>query len=222
MIQWVETPFLSEPMERPLYVPEPFRVPEKETAWTLIEEIRLGCLVTNTMGLAATHIPFLVDRARGPGGVLVGHMARANNQWRALVDGGEVLVVFTGPNTYVSPGWYGVAPRAPTWNFVVVQVHGYARLIEDATRLRDIVLTLSDTMEVAGSPWKAAELDGAYIDRLLPGIVGFEIELSRLEAQIRLSQQNDKEVRQRVLATLEQGSLRERAVADMMKRLTPL
>lgn len=205
-----------------MYVPASFRVPERETVWALIEEIRLGCLVSAAAGLQATHIPFLVDRARGPNGTLVGHMARANGQWRTLPADGEVLVVFTGPNTYISPGWYGVAPRAPTWNFVTVQAHGHIRLIEDAVRLRDMVITLSNAMEEPGSPWKAAELDAAYLDRLLPGIVGFEIELSRLEAQLRLSQQNDEAVRRRVLATLEGGSLRQRSVADAMRRLAPL
>jgi len=205
-----------------MYVPTPFRVPPKEAAWDLIEEIRLGCLVTGAAGLEATHVPFLVDRARGPNGTLVGHMARANSQWQGIGPGSEVLVVFTGPNTYISPSWYGVEPRAPTWNYVTVQVHGRAHLMEDATRLRELVLTLSETMERPGSPWKASELDAAYVARLLPGIVGFEIEISRLEAQLRLSQQNDPDVRKRVLAALEQGSLREQTVAEAMKGLAPL
>jgi transcriptional regulator len=115
-----------------------------------------------------------------------------------------------------------VQPRAPTWNYVTVQAHGRAHLVEDAAWIRQLVLTLSETMERPGSPWKAAELDAAYVARLLPGIVGFEIEISRLEAQLRLSQQNDKDVRKRVLAALGQGSLREQTVADAMRRLAPL
>src|SRR3954463_2154430 len=83
-------------------------------------------------GLQATHLPFIFDATRGAHGTLLGHMARANEQWRDLEAAQDVLVVFTGPHTYVSPTWYRTAPpHVPTWNYVAVHAHGRAKLMGD-------------------------------------------------------------------------------------------
>jgi transcriptional regulator len=204
-----------------MYVPPIFRAEDPSLIWDLVEDIRLGCLVNTGEALSASHLPFMVDRERGPHGTLVGHMARANSQWERLRDPSEVLVIFTGPNTYISPSWYGTSPRAPTWNFISVQVHGRLRLIDEEEALRSMVLRLSHTMEPPDSPWKPMELDPAYVARLLPGIIGFEIEVTRVEAQLRLSQQNNATDRAQVHAALAAGSLRQRLVAAAMEQYLP-
>ncbi len=201
-----------------MYAPSPFRSEDPDLAWQVIEDIRLGCLITHEGGLAASHLPFLVDRAADGSVRLTGHMARANPQWRAL-EGASVLVNFLGPNTHISPRWYTTTPRAPTWNFVAAQVRGQARLVEDAAALRAMVLRLSAEMEPPGSPWQAEALDEAYVSRLIPAIVGFEIAVSGVETQIRLSQQNTPEDRRRVHAALEAGTTRQRQVAEAMAAL---
>jgi transcriptional regulator len=198
-----------------MYVPAPFRPEDPSLAWDLVEEIRLGCLITAGGGLMASHLPFMVERTEPVR--LIGHMARANPQWRAL-DGASVLVNFLGPNAHVSPGWYATSPRAPTWNYVAVQVRGKACLIEDSEALRAMVLKLSALMEPADSSWKAERLDSTYVDRLLPGIVGFEIDVQEVETQLRLSQQNSAEDQRRVREAFANGTARQRQVAEAMSR----
>lgn len=198
-----------------MYVPPAFRSDDPVLAWQLVEDIRLGCLITSGGSLMASHLPFMVERGTPP--VLVGHMARANPQWKEL-DAAPVLVNFLGPNTHISPSWYTTSPRAPTWNYVAVQIRGRARVTQDRERLRQMVLDLSALMEPDGSPWEAARLDSAYVDKLLPGIVGFTIEVDHVDVQLRLSQQNNADDQTRVRASLNAGTLRERQVAETMAR----
>ncbi|WP_159992445.1 FMN-binding negative transcriptional regulator [Roseomonas sp. 18066] len=200
-----------------MYAPAPFRAEEAALAWRLVEDIRLGCLITGQDGLLASHLPFLVDQADDGGVVLTGHLARGNAQ-AARLDGAGVLVNFLGANTHVSPSWYGTAPRAPTWNYVAVQVQGRATLVEDAAAIRAMVLRLSREMEPAGSAWQP---DTAYVDKLVPGILGFTIAVTGVETQLRLSQQNNDDDRGRVRAALEAGSTRQRQVAEAIAAYLP-
>lgn len=196
-----------------MYIPPAFRSDDPDLAWQLVEDIRFGCLITGG-DLMASHLPFMVERGEPP--LLVGHLARANPQCKEL-DAAPVLVNFLGPNTHISPSWYTTSPRAPTWNYVAVQVRGRARVTQDRERLRRMVLDLSALMEPDGSPWEAAELDSAYVDKLLPGIVGFTIEVDHVDVQLRLSQQNNADDQAKVRAALDSGSLRERQVAETMR-----
>lgn len=198
-----------------LYIPPAFRSDDPALAWQLVEDIRFGCLITAGGGLMASHLPFMVE-GREPVR-LIGHLARANAQWREL-DAAPVLVNFLGPNTYISPSWYTTGPRAPTWNYVAVQIRGRASVTEDRETLRRMVLDLSALMEPEGSGWDAAQLDSAYVDKLLPGIVGFTIDVEQIDVQLRLSQQNKADDQKRVRAALAAGSLREQQVAETMAR----
>ncbi|QUS39895.1 FMN-binding negative transcriptional regulator [Tardiphaga alba] len=198
-----------------MYIPAAFRSDDPDLAWQLVEDIRFGCLISGGLGLMASHLPFMVER--GDAVRLVGHVARANPQWKEL-EASPVLVNFLGPNTHISPSWYTTSPRAPTWNYVAVQVRGRVRVTEDRETLRRMVLDLSALMEPDGSPWEAAKLDIAYIDKLLPGIVGFAIEVDHVDVQLRLSQQNNADDQRKVRAALGAGSLRERQVAETMTR----
>ena len=88
-------------------------------------------------GLEASHLPLLLDTSAGPHGHLIGHMARANPQWRQV--GGEVMVVFPGPHVYVSPAWYEQAGTVPTWNYVAVHAYGTFHVVDDREALLDIL-----------------------------------------------------------------------------------
>ncbi len=201
-----------------MYVPAPFRNTDRETAFGLIEDIRLGTLVSVADGINASHLPFMVERNAGSMGRLVSHCARANRQWESL-DGREVLVTFLGPHTYVSPGWYGTHPRAPTWLYAAVHVRGRTTVTNDADAVRDMVVKLSHEMDPPDSGW-APENVSDYIDRLLPAIVGFHIEITDIQTQLRLAQQNGHDDRSRVHRILKQGSLSQRLVCELMERFT--
>jgi transcriptional regulator len=203
-----------------MYIPSTFKNDDRSTAWSLVEEIRLGSLITVGDTPLVSHLPFMVDRDRGLQGVLVSHMARNNPQWRDFASHPEVLVTFIGPNTYISPGWYSTSPRAPTWNFVSIHVYGRCRLVDDEESRKSMVKRLSAVMETPDSGWTIERLDPSYIDKLIPAIVGFEIDVDSVETQLRLSQQNNIEDRNRVYQALSAGGLRQKQVAELMERFS--
>ena len=203
-----------------MYIPDIFRETNETLALDLVEEIRFGSLVSKGSELTVSHLPFMIDRHRGQHGVLVGHMARANQQWKDLARYPDVLVTFLGPSTHISPSWYAESPKAPTWNFVSVHVYGACRLVFGRDDLDGMVKSLSGMMESPQSDWLIDDLDQKYIDRLIPGIVGFEIDIVRIETQLRLSQQNTDEDLARVHTALKEGSLQQQQVAQYMGRFS--
>jgi transcriptional regulator len=172
-----------------MYIPEAFREDRKEALHALIERYSFGTLVTGGEGgLTASHLPFLLDPGRGPHGTLLGHMARANPQWRSFEGGGEVLVMFQGPHTYISPSWYEVELSVPTWNYIAVHAYGTPSLIEDGPALYHILEALVRTHEAGfPEPWPF-RLPEEYVKSRMKAIVGFEIPITRLEGKLKLSQ----------------------------------
>jgi transcriptional regulator len=128
------------------------------------------------------------------GGVLRGHVARANTVWKA--DDGAALAIFLGPHAYVSPSWYpskaATGKAVPTWNYITVHARGAIRWIQDGDWLRNHVTALSDTHEAGrAEPWKVGDAPASYIDGLLRAIVGFELTIEKLEGKYKLSQNRD-------------------------------
>jgi transcriptional regulator len=163
----------------------------------LIEAHALGTWVQPaTEGLQINHVPFVLDRAHGPQGTLVGHVARANPVWQALEAGAPSVVVFHGPQAYITPGWYpGKAAHGkvvPTWNYAVVHAHGVARAVHDTDWKRAMLERLSQAHEAAQpQPWQVSDAPADYIDRMLRAIVGIELPIDRLEGKLKASQDED-------------------------------
>jgi transcriptional regulator len=114
-----------------------------------------GVLVAMTSrGLDGSHIPFLIDPEPAPYGTLRGHVARANPIWRECDSMSEALVIFQGPDSFISPSWYPSKQETgavvPTWNYIVVHAHGRVRAIEDREWLRAHVEALTESSR-AGS-----------------------------------------------------------------------
>src|SRR5688572_21518133 len=135
-----------------MYVPEHFAETDVPVLHGLIRSHPLGTWVAWVNGeLVANHLPFLVDSSRGRFGTLVGHVARANPVWHALVDTTPSVVVFQGPQKYITPSWYAAKMATgkvvPTWNYAVVHAHGSPRVTHDQNWLRAHVSELSDRHE---------------------------------------------------------------------------
>jgi transcriptional regulator len=160
----------------------------------MMDECRLAVLITQgEHGLLASHLPLLLDRKQGPNGILHGHMARANPQWRDLEAGAEALVIFAGADAYVSPGFYpGKAEHGkvvPTWNYLAVHAYGTAAVFSDPQQLRHLVGALTERHESGRvQPWKIDDAPPEYIDSMLKAIVGFALPIRRLEGKRKLSQ----------------------------------
>jgi transcriptional regulator len=176
-----------------MYIPAAFRDDDPASLHAMMRAARLATLITMTAdGLLATPLPVLFDPERRPHGALLGHMARANPQWsKPLV--GEALVIFTGPDAYVSPSWYETKTETgkvvPTWNYVTVHAYGAVEFFEDSERLLKAVTRLTDRHESGRAhPWAVGDAPPAYIASQLRGIVGVEVAITRLEGKRKLSQ----------------------------------
>lgn len=185
-----------------MYVSRHDQLDERDALFTLMEAYPLGAWVcSGEDGLVANHVPFYLDRKKGPLGTLVGHVSRANEVWRLASAGISSVVMFQGPQTYITPGWYpGKAQHGkvvPTWNYAVAHVHGVARAIKDRDWLLDMLNRLTSVHE-AGQPvpWRVSDAPADYLDKLLRAIVGIEIPIDRLVGKLKASQ--DEELQNRV------------------------
>src|SRR5204862_6723933 len=137
----------------------------------------------------------------GGRGRLVGHMARANPQWREAA-GQTALAVFSGPHAYVSPSWYEAGQVVPTWNYAAVHAYGCVRVIEDEGALLDIVRRSVEVYERnMPRPWSFAGSE-TYVERRLAHIVGFRIEVESIEGKWKLNQNHPAERRKKVIRAL--------------------
>lgn len=202
-----------------MYTPPAFREDDPQALQAMMEGARLASLVTATPGgLMATPLPLLFDPHEGPHGTLYGHLARANPQWRTPVLG-AAMVLFSGSDAYVSPGWYATKREhgkvVPTWNYAAVHAHGAAEFFEDTGRLLDLVTRLTDRHEAGREgAWKVGDAPGAFIAAQLRGIVGLRLEISRIEGKRKMSQNRSAEDRAGVAEGLRrEGGERALAVA---------
>ncbi len=204
-----------------MYIPEHFKETDPERITALVEGNPFGMLVTTPEGVPfVSHLPFLFERSADSQGRLLAHMARANPQWQHFSSGSEVLAVFQGPHAYVSPSWYA-SPGVPTWNYAVVHLRGIPRLIEDESALATLIEQLTQVHEsYMSSPWKP-DFSGERHTKMLNVIVGFEIEITDIQAKFKLSQNRSSEDRQRVVKELSQSrNQTETAVATLMSAAT--
>jgi transcriptional regulator len=200
-----------------MYVPPHFAESDPARLHDLIERHSFGLLVSRVGGEPfATHLPFLLDRDGGPHGTLIGHMARANLQWKELV-GQTALAVFSGPHAYVSPTWYEAGNVVPTWNYAA----GPVELVEDRNAVLEIVRQSVAVYEAAmPRPW-APDWSSTLVDRLLGQIVGFRLRIDRLEGKWKMSQNHPVERRKKVVRALRERGEDARAVAAMMQAMLP-
>lgn len=175
-----------------MYNPSLFRVEDPELLHAVMAEYPLATLVTlSSEDLCASHLPLFYDE--GGGGVLRGHMAKANPQWSHLAVGARALAIFTGPQHYITPSWYPSTAEhgkvVPTWNYVAVHARGAIRVIHDPAWLKQNVRELTAVQEARfANPWNVERAPEAYIDDLLQAIVGIEITIETLEGKWKASQ----------------------------------
>ena len=203
-----------------MYQPAHFVESRPEVLHRLVREHPFGLLVTDgASGLAANGMPFLldVDPAGGPG-VLRAHVARANPVWKEVRTDRDALIVFQGPQGYVSPAWYPSKAEhgkvVPTWNYIVVQGRGTVRFVDDPAWLRAFVGRLTDQHEAGrvaaeggrGAPvWAVSDAPDEFVETMLKAIVGVEIPLSSLVGKWKMSQNRSRADRDGVAAGLERG-----------------
>ena len=202
-----------------MYLPGHFAETRVPVLHQAMRRIAFGSLVTSAGGIAASHVPMLIDAAPEPFGTLEGHIARDNPQWR---DGsGEALAIFLGPDTYVSPSWYPSKAKhgrvVPTWNYVAIHAYGRVEFFDDKARLEALVTRLTATHEAGRpKPWAPSDAPRDYLDQMLGAIVGFTLPIARLEGKWKMSQNRPPEDRTGVAAGLRDAG--QDAIADMVEK----
>lgn len=177
-----------------MYVPSQFEESRIDVMHHLMRGHPLGTLVTlGSDGLNANHVPFEIDPERGSSGTLVAHVARANPVWRDCDPNMESLAIFQGAQIYISPSLYATKQETgkvvPTYNYMVVHAYGHIRAIEDPDWMRAFLTRLTDRYESGRQqPWKLTDAPADYIEKLLPAIVGIEMQITRLVGKWKVSQ----------------------------------
>ena len=209
-----------------MYIPNSFAERDLPTLFAFIEEHPLGALVTSSApdGLFATHLPLVLDRSAGPRGTLFGHVARANPHSRVVTEGSvQALVIFTGPDTYITPSWYVSKEQTgrvvPTWNYVAVHATGALRLRGDQAFLRDHLDALTRQHEGGGpNAWHPSDAPAEFIDQQMKAIIGVEITIERLEGKWKMSQNRSAADVEGVVHGLEaSGTPENQAVATIVR-----
>lgn len=168
-----------------MYIPPAFQEQDLAKLRAFVREHAFAMMVSQLDGLPfATHVPLMLE-TRGETDVLVGHVAKANAHWQAFDGETESMAVFTGPHAYVSPRWMA-APAVPTWNYAAVHVYGSPYLVEDADAQRDALARLTDAYEQG--QWSLADLDDGYIEKMLKGLVVFEMPIDLWRGKFKMSQ----------------------------------
>ncbi|QDL93248.1 FMN-binding negative transcriptional regulator [Paroceanicella profunda] len=205
-----------------MYTPSAFAVDDRNEIFAALRAVPLASYITaHADGPQCTALPLFLEAEEGETGVLYGHFARANPHWRAEVLG-DALVVFQGPDAYVSPGWYATKRETgkvvPTWNYAAVHVHGTPEYFDDPERLRSVVSRLTDRHEAGRpAPWGLGDAPADFVTSHLRGIVGLRLPISRIEGKRKMSQNRSEADRRGVAAGLS-ASPREtdRIVAGMI------
>lgn len=205
-----------------MYLPSHFEEARSEVLHALMREHPFATLVSQgANGLTANHLPLHLSTEGSPLGVLQGHVARANPLRQDAADS-EALVIFHGPQAYVTPSWYATkrehGKAVPTWNYVVVHARGRLRFIDDPAWLRPQLETLVAQHEAGfAEPWQIADAPPDYIDSMLAAIVGIEITIADLTGKWKISQNQPAINRAGVVAGLrELGTDEAAAMADLV------
>jgi transcriptional regulator len=195
-----------------MYVPKAFEENRIDVMHRLIRENPLATLVVQTAGgMEANHIPLHINMDGSEFGTLVGHIARSNPLWKIFSAEAQVLVIFQGANTYISPSWYATKKEngkvAPTWNYAVVHASGFMRAIEDPVWIRDLLNTLTDEHEAQFTqPWSVSDAPADYVEKLIDAVVGIEISISTMIGKWKVSQNQPENNRQSVIDNLKSSS----------------
>jgi transcriptional regulator len=201
-----------------MYISHYYRQEDLKKIADFIREHDFATLILSQDGLpVASHL--LMEFETTPDGLWLvnGHMARANKLWRAFDSGKEVLLIFGGPNSYISPTWYKQL-NVPTWNYIAVHLYGAPRIIDGGSELQDILARLIKRYETK-SDYRMETLPPDFREKEMRGAVGFQVKVTRVEANFKLSQNRNDEDHANVIQQLEaRGDEQSVAIANEMKK----
>ncbi len=184
-----------------MYIPPHYKNENLDEVKDFISQNSFGILVNQVEGKPwATHIPLELDIDLDGNNVLVGHIAKANQQWKYFSENEEVLCIFNGPHSYVSSSWYQ-NEEVPTWNYIAVHVYGTLKIIDEAATLASLHKLVDKYETNSKEPISLHNLSPETM-RQIKGIVGFQIKIETIQASYKLSQGREHD-HQKIIAELQ-------------------
>ena len=199
-----------------MYIPKHFKIDDEDQIYEFIEKYSFATLYSTHMGEPyATHLPLILKKDEN---ALYGHFARPNGQWKDIGNQ-TVLVVFQCPHCYISPSWYEINDAVPTWNYVSIHLYGKVDIIEDEKVIFDSLNEMVNKYEKPDSPYNLKNVDSKYIEGMSKGIVAFKINITKIEAKAKLSQNHPVERQELIIENLEKSADQDNLeVATLMKK----
>jgi transcriptional regulator len=174
-----------------MYIPKYYIEKDQEAIREFLKANGFGILVSLASGrLWATHLPMLFETNEKNQDILTGHLSRANVQWKEFTDNPDVLAIFQGPNAYVSSSWYD-HENVPTWNYIAVHVYGKVRIIEGKELMAKLGCMVNKYETGMDQPVSLERMSAEFVQKEIHGIVGFEIQITEIQAASKLSQNRD-------------------------------
>jgi transcriptional regulator len=201
-----------------MFTPDIYRNDNKEEINTFLQENSFGILINQTEGkLCATHIPLELETNNDGVAVLQGHISKENPQWKGFTDNDEVLAVFTGPHSYISSSWYN-HENVPTWNYTAVHVYGKIKIVEGEAVIESLKKLVDKYEQNSENPIRIEDLSQKTMMQTR-GIVGFEIEITEIQATKKMSQNREDADYNNIISELEKTNENQSlAVANEMKK----
>ena len=202
-----------------MYIPPSFRVEDSAKLAAFMRQYSFATLITDDGNAPfASHLPMFHTSEGGQHGILLSNMARANPQWKHFATGREALVIFHGPHGYISPSWYKAEVAVPTWNYASVHAYGVPKIFDDHERIVALLRQIVQKYESAFKrPW-TGDLPLEYRDKMIQGIVAFEIPIARIEGKYKFGQNRSTEDIEGVIDALASAADAEsQALAQMMR-----
>ncbi len=202
-----------------MYIPPLHKEDDPTILYGIMRENGFALLISNDEnGPTATHLPMMLETDDDGGASLTGHMAREHRHLDILAKAPNALAVFSGPHAYVSPSWYETSLAVPTWNYVAVHAYGNVSLIEAPAEQVPMMAELVHQYEDGrGTSWRMEDLPDDFMAQKLKGIVGFRMQITRLEGKLKLSQNQSPADAARVADALANGSPADQATAHAMR-----
>ena len=203
-----------------MYISKLYREEDREKILEFLKQNEFATLVTYD-GEKPTASHLLMEVVEDGERLFVnGHMSKANPLWKTFEKNPEVLVIFQGPHTYISPTWYNHV-NVPTWNYQAVHVYGSPRIVIDHDETYELLKKLIERHE-AERQYKLDTLPQDFVEKEMRGIVAFQIEATRIEANYKLSQNRNDEDYHNIVSRLEErDDEMSHGVAEAMKEKRP-
>ena len=201
-----------------MYIPDIYKNENQEAITAFLKENSFGILINQTNGkLWATHIPLELSVNKEGKTILEGHISKENPQWKGFVENDQILAIFSGPHSYISPSWYD-HENVPTWNYIAVHVYGKIKIIEGAAVLESLKKLVDKYEQNSKNPVRIEDLSEQTMMQSR-GIIAFEIEIEEIQAQQKMSQNRDNKNYKNIISELEKTDENHSiAVANEMKK----